>query len=193
VQRLQPQAVKRWSRGARAGRPSQFALAKILRCPTCGTALTGTRDRGGRRVRYSCRLGSVTPHQRITISEHLIMPAIQMEAERLRPPFAEVESRTRDERQRARLEGKREKVIDSYVDEKITKADRDRRLAAIDTEFAALDSRRIMLAVPSIAEIDWDDPAKVNGVLAALFEEVRLDAASFQPTAFTWRVPEWRG
>ncbi len=51
-----------------------------------GLALTGTRDRNGRRVRYSCRLGSVTPHARVSVSEHLILPAFMEEAARLAAP-----------------------------------------------------------------------------------------------------------
>jgi hypothetical protein len=113
------------------------------------------------------------------------------EAEHLRAP-SEVEATVRDERQRATLEAKRERIIDAYVDDKISKADRDTRLTAIDAEFASLDQRRVVLAVPPIGDIDWEDPAKVNTVLKALFERVELDAKTFEPIGFTWRVPEWR-
>jgi DNA invertase Pin-like site-specific DNA recombinase len=191
VQRLEPQAVRQATRGARAGRPSSFSLARVLRCPTCGTSLTGTRDRGGRRVRYACRLGSVTPHPRTTVSEHLIMPAIRAEAEHLRAP-SEVEAVVHDQQQRAALEAKRERVIDAYVDARISKVERDRRLTVIDDAFVALDERRVVLAVPSITDIDWEQPAKVNPVLKALFQDITLDAETFQPAGFTWRVPEWR-
>jgi hypothetical protein len=34
----------------------------------------------------SCRLGSVTPHPRVSVSEHLILPAIRAEARRLKTP-----------------------------------------------------------------------------------------------------------
>jgi hypothetical protein len=103
-----------------------------------------------------------------------------------------VEATVRDERQRADLETRRERIIDAYVDGKITKAQRDTRLTAIDIDFAKLDERRVVLAVPSITDIDWEDPAKVNGVLRALFERVDLDQATFQPVGFCWRVAEWR-
>jgi hypothetical protein len=119
------------------------------------------------------------------------MSTIRAEAEHLRAP-SEVEATVRDERQRGVLEAKRERIIDAYVDAKVSKAQRDTRLAAIDTEFAQLDERRVVLAIPTVTDIDWADPAKVNGVLRALFERVDLDPVTFQPTGFTWRVPEWR-
>ena len=75
VKRMDPSVGRRRDKGVRAG-GSDFVLARLLRCPTCGTMLTGTRDRERpRRVRYSCRLGTALPHLRITVSEHLILTA----------------------------------------------------------------------------------------------------------------------
>ncbi len=82
IRRLDPSVLPlRPSKGAAAG-GSDFVLARLLRCPTCGTMLTGTRDRDGHRVRDSCRLGTVTPHPRISITESHILPSIQAEAGR---------------------------------------------------------------------------------------------------------------
>lgn len=193
VKRLDP-AIRseRPSRGYKAG-GSDFILARLLRCPTCGTRLTGTRDRvdgpNRGRVRYACRLGSVTPHQRVSVSEHLILDAVKAEAGRLRAP-SEVESVTGDAAARAELDARRRRIIDLYESGHIDRADREQRLAAVAQQIAAIDSRRVIEAVPTI---DWDwDARSLNGVLRALFETIELDPATFQPVAFAWTVPEWR-
>lgn len=189
VKRLDPSvAAQRPTRRYAAG-GSVFALARLLRCPTCGTQLTGTRDRDGRRVRYSCRLGSVTPHARVSVSEHLILPAIRAEADRLLTPEA-VEREADDVGQRAALEARRLRIIDLYESGLVDRGERERRLAKVHEQLANLDSRRIVQAVP---RIDWSwEPKALNAVLAALWETITLDPGTFQPTAFVWRVPEWR-
>jgi DNA invertase Pin-like site-specific DNA recombinase len=167
---------------------SDFTLARLLRCPTCGTMLTGTRDRDGRRVRYACRLGSVTPHKRVSVSEHLILPTIQAEAARLRTP-QRVEGAV-DADERARLEERRLRIQDMYDSGDIDRDDYRRRLAAVDEAEAAVDVRDVVLTVPAI---DWTwPPRRLNGVLRALFDRIELDPETFQPIAFAWSVPEWR-
>lgn len=193
VRRLDPTiGAMRPTRGYAAG-GTDFTLARLLRCPTCGTRLTGTRDRlDGRnrgRVRYSCRLGTAKPHQRISISEHLILPAIRAEADMLMTPEA-IEATEHDGPQRAALDAKRSRWLEQYAEGLIEKAERDRRLAAVDDAVAKLDARRVMLAVP---RLDWSgEPRKVNAVLRALFDTIELDPATFQPVRFDWTVPEWR-
>lgn len=189
VKRLDPSLNgHRATRGYAAG-GTDFTLARMLRCPTCGTLLTGTRDRGGRRVRYSCRLGSVMPHARVSVSEHLILPAIRAEAEHLTTPEA-VETLSDPAGERAELEARRARVLDMYESGLIDKADRERRLQAVIAALERLDSARIIEAVPVI---DWSwSPRELNRVLSAIFADVTLDPATFQPVAFTWSVPEWR-
>jgi DNA invertase Pin-like site-specific DNA recombinase len=191
INRLEPSAtVLGRSRGVRAG-GSDFILARLLRCPTCGTQLTGTRDRDGRRVRYSCRLGSVRPHPRVSVTEHLILPAIRAEVARLRAPEA-VQAVRDDARQRPALEARRARILDMYESGDIDKPEKDRRLSEVAEGLARLDSRRTMMAVP---KVDWTwEPKKLNAVLRALFERIELDASTFQPkaTGFVWTVPEWR-
>lgn len=195
VKRLDPSvAAQRPSRGYMAG-GSDFALARLLRCPTCGTRLTGTRDRtqgpNGGRVRYSCRLGTVIPHPRITISEHLIMPAIRAEADRLITP-EQIEAPSDDTGQRAELESRRARILDLYEAGHIEREDRERRLEAVSEQMSRLDARRVILAIPE--QINWDaGPRKLNAVLRALFDKIELDPETFQPVAFEWAVPEWRG
>ena len=189
VKRLDPSLNgHRASRGYAAG-GTDFTLARLLRCPVCNTRLTGTRDRGGRRVRYSCRLGSVTPHPRVSISEHLILPAIRKEADTLATP-EQIETMSDPAGERAGLEARRLRVLDMFEAGHIDRADRERRLLAITDGLERLDSARIIEAVPAIA---WDAPPReLNALLGAIFERIDLDPETFQPVAFTWRVPEWR-
>lgn len=186
VQRLQG-LPRRPAKGVKAG-GSDFALAQLLRCPTCGTRLTGTRDRDGRRVRYSCRLGSVTPHARVSVTEHLILPAIQTEVARLVVPH-EID----DEEQtvaRQDLENRKARVLDMFEAGHIDRDERERRMRAIYDARERLEARQVVLAVP---DVDWSWPPKaINHALRAIFEDVRLDPETFQPVAFAWRVPEWR-
>jgi DNA invertase Pin-like site-specific DNA recombinase len=192
VKRLDP-AVRqqRPSRGyAAAG--TDFVLARLLKCPTCGTMLTGTRDRvdgpNKGRTRYACRLGSVIPHPRVSVSEHLIMPAIEAETDRLRVPSrvgTEIDGGARAEQEARRL-----RIIDLYESGHVDRDERDRRLADVHTAMEQLDARRVTLNVPAI---DWAWPPRaVNGVLRALFDGIVLDPETFKPVSFTWRVPEWR-
>lgn len=190
VKRVADPGPRRPTRGYAAG-GTDFALARLLRCPTCGTMLTGTRDRGGSRVRYSCRLGTSLPHPRISVTEHLILPAIQIEVSRLRPPDV-LSMETADEQARVRLSARRTEVIDMAEHGYIDRAERDRRMARIADEMAALDSRRVAVAIPAV---DWTwPPRQLNAVLHALLDAITLDPATFQPLpdGFAWRVPEWR-
>ena len=193
VKRLDPSVpVMRPSRGYKAG-GSEFILARLLRCPTCGTLLTGTRDRvdgpNRGRVRYACRLGTVTPHPRVSVSEHLILPAIRDEAEHLRTP-EQIEGEERST-ERAELEARKLRILDMFEAGHIDRGERERRLAAVGESLRALDNRRMIEAVP---EIDWEwAPKDLNRVLRAMFERIDLDPQTFAPVGFTWAVPEWRG
>lgn len=195
VTRLRPELKRHRERGVAAG-GSDFILGRLLRCPTCGTMLTGTRDRGGRRVRYSCRLGTALPHPRISVSEHLILPAIRAEVEHLTLPGDTAEAIAQDDGRRAELEARRSRIIDMYEAGHIDTADRERRLAAVHDALAALEDRRVLRAIPPV--VDWSKPpAKLNAVLRALFTRITLDPSSFQPVpdpklAYEWTVPEWR-
>ncbi len=62
-----------------------FVLARLLRCPTCETLLTGTRVRRGT-TRYACSNYAAMPHPRSSVSEALILPWIVEEAAQFRPP-----------------------------------------------------------------------------------------------------------
>lgn len=193
VKRADPSALaRRGGSGTRAG-PSHFILARLLRCPTCGTRLSGTRDRidgpNKGRVRYACRLGSVTPHRRVSISEHMILEDVKAEVARLQTP-ERVEERRGDVSRRTVLGRRRENVLDMYEAGHIDRTELDRRMAAIAAEEAKLQDEQLVSAIP---RIDWSwEPRTLNRVLRALFVEIELDPATFKPVGFEWTVPEWR-
>lgn len=170
-----------------------FILSKLLKCPTCGTLLTGMADRegrkGGPRIRYACRLGSVTPHPRMSVSEHLILPAIQAEADHLITP-EQLEAENGDVEKRAELEQRRARVLDMYEAGDLDRDEYRRRIDAIDQDVARLDARRVVTAIP---RLDWSwQPRQINAVLRAMFSAIELDPESFTAIAFAWTVPEWR-
>lgn len=179
-------------RGPKAIGPD-FILAKLLKCPTCGTLLTGLADRDGRkqgpRIRYACRQGSVLPHPRMSVTETRILGAIKDEAERLMTPD-EYEAGSDESGQRLELENRRARVLDMYESSDIDRDEYRRRVSAIDATVAKLDSHRVLTAIPGL---DWTwPPRQINAVLRALFESIELDPLTFEPTRFEWTVPEWR-
>lgn len=187
VRRMDPSVIGKTEQGVKAGK-ADFLFARLLHCGTCGTTLTGKRDRDGRRVRYSCHCFAL-PHPRTGITESLILPAIKAEVAHLQTPEA-VELTTGDEAERASLEAKRARIIDTYTDGLIDKAERDRRMAAVMAGLDLLSARQEMVELP---RIDWTEPiAELNAVLRALLTRIDLDPLTFQPVGYKWTVPEWR-
>jgi DNA invertase Pin-like site-specific DNA recombinase len=188
VKRLDP-TIKSPGRGKRT--PRQFILARLLQCPACGSRLTGSRlkeKNGGRRTRYACRFAESKPHPRSTVTEKLVLPAIQAEVAHLRTP-EEVEIGD-DEKERADLERRRMVVLDMAESGDIDRAERQRRLMRIGDAVAKLDGRRMVEPIPPV---DWSwPPERLNAVLRAMFTSIQLDPNTFQPVAFEWTVPEWR-
>jgi hypothetical protein len=128
-------------------------------------------------------------HQRVSVTESHILPAIRAEAARLQTP-ERVELEKNDTQRRAELDKRRDRVIDLYEVGHIDRVDRERRLSAIQAEIETLDSRRMIQSIP---EIDWSWPPKaLNRVLRSVFADIQLDPATFQPIGFSWTVPEWR-
>ena len=188
VRRLDP-TVRSIAKGARAG-GSDILLARVMRCPTCDTAMTGIRDRAGARVRYACRMGTAKPHPRISIQENLILPAFMQEAARL-VSLTVPDLPGEDERHRLELETQRTRVQDMYQAGDLDRTSYRQRLDRIANAEAALDARRMTMTLPE--GIDWSKPTRtVNAALRALWRSVTLDPETFQPIAFEWTVPEWR-
>ena len=66
----------------------------------------------------------------------------------------------------------------------------ERRLRDIDERVEKLDVRHIVEAVPVI---DWTEATRpLNAALRAMFDQIKLDPATFQPVDFQWTIPEWR-
>jgi DNA invertase Pin-like site-specific DNA recombinase len=167
----------------------------LLRCQ-CEAVMGQTVGEGGRPM-YRCPDGVTDPaHSRpYMVSEARIIEAMKAEADHLQVPADRVEMAAVDERKRAALNAKREKVLDMYVEglfDKVGgKAERDRRLAVIDDAVAALDAAQVLVDVPQ--SIDWTKPpAVVNTVLRALWERVEL-GPDLMPARFVWRQQTWRG
>lgn len=190
VKRMIPTEVRRPTKGARAG-GSDFVLAGLMVCPVCGTRMTGTRDRDGRRVRYSCRMGSARPHPRVSVSEHLILGTIKAEVARLRVPGSRFEELDADEAAIRSLEERRTRVVDLYESGLVDRAERDRRIAVITDEMVRLDARRVVEDIPDRVDWEWD-ARTLNVALRAIFRGITLDPQTFQPVAFEWLVERWR-
>lgn len=192
VARLDPSVARRPPLRGYAAGGAKFTLSRLLVCPTCGTLMTGARlklPKGGTRVRYACRFAESMPHPRVAISEHLILPAIRDEVAHLSTPET-VETTERDRTEEAALLARRARVLDMYDRGDVDRAEYARRLAAVTDALAALNAKRVVMAVP---RVDWSwTPSELNAVLVALFERIELDPATFQPVRFVWRVPGWR-
>lgn len=186
VQRLDP-TIRSQGRGVKA--KVAFRFARLLRCPTCGTYLTGSTSKG--QPRYVCSNYAAMPHERISISERQILPAIEAEAARLRVPGDTLDWAEGSADRHADLDAKRTRVIDMYAEGLITdKADRDRRLVAIEDERATIIDERVMTAIPNAINFDWP-VQELNASLRAIWTQVDLDA-NLLPVSAEWRVPEWR-
>jgi hypothetical protein len=134
-------------------------------------------------------MGTALSHPRVSVTEHLILPAIRAEVDRLRLPEA-VEATTMDKAERVALEQRRARILDMFESGLIDKHDRERRLAAVTNGLSRLDAQRVMLAIPNV---DWTwTPRQLNRVLRAIFDGIQLDPITFKPIAFEWAVPAWR-
>jgi hypothetical protein len=124
------------------------------------------------------------------VSEQVVLEWARGEAARLRIPYDEVVIREQDENQRAVLEGRRGRLIDLHVDDRISRADYDNRVAVIDAEIAALEARERAVDVPK--SVDWSKPPEaIQPVLATMWRRVVVDLAAKSFEA-EWLVPEWR-
>ena len=194
VRRLEPGLpVLRANRGYRAG-GTDFALARLLRCPTCATSLTGTRDRDGRRVRYSCRLGTALPHPRISVTESHVLPAIIDEVQRwIRTPIFQATADVEDQARAAKL-AEDQAELKRMFDRGLLK-EGPYRLALADLEPVVVeeDESWIEDLDPRNLPTVWTHgtPAQQNRALRRVFDQIVLDPATFQPLGYKPR-PRWR-
>ena len=171
--------------GAKA--EADWVLYQLITCH-CGATLTPCDKRGPRLCCYRARVD--TDHARpFGVANSKIMPALMAEAARLRAPSA-VEVAAAGTERREALSAKRSRIIDSYADGAIGKADRDARLRDVDEALERLDAETRIVDLP--AEVDWTwPPRQLNAVLRAIWERVEL-GPDLLPVRFVWRVPEWR-
>lgn len=166
-------------------------FARLLLC-RCGALLTPRKDVAnptGASGYYCSRSYRLPQRGRMHAPERPILEWAQAEAARLRLPDAVEIQTAGDEELRRRLEVRRSRVIDAYVDGVIDKVERDGRLRGIDGE---ADRIAVSTAVAKIPALDWSwPPAELNTALRALWEYVELDDA-LRPIRAVWRVPEWR-
>jgi DNA invertase Pin-like site-specific DNA recombinase len=170
---------------------SPFLLYRLLRCP-CGAIMTASRDgRGNREPVYRCHKADNTPdHGPYRVGESAALPWVMAEAARLRVPLRDIGRNAANEAERERLSVKRSRVIDSYTDGAIDKAERDRRLAAVDADVAAIVDEQRMEAIPQA--VDWSQPpAIVNELLRAMWTHVEL-GPDLRPIRAAWRRADWR-
>jgi len=213
IRRLIPDEVAPGTtRGAKAGNRT-YRLARLLACGTCGSIMSPSLDTRRGFVRYSCRLAHITPHGRGWVSEHRILPGVKAEAERAEFQIKRLQvGKPEDEQALSALASKRSRVIDTYTDGLIDKAERDRRLAEIAESESKLSTRRWIrrIAIPPVIADTTDedgvvvkggDPATVNAYLRRLFDRVTVDMS--QPARrgpshvtlalrFDWRDPSLR-
>jgi DNA invertase Pin-like site-specific DNA recombinase len=164
-------------------------LYRLLRCP-CGQILTPKMNHQRGITAYICYrarydASHVRPYQ---VAERRLLPWVQGEIARIRPPEAVV-LEERDAGRRAALEARRRRILDNYEDGLIDRADRDRKLEATAAEVERLDARTRLVNVP---EIDWSWPTQaLSAVLRTILQSIDLDD-QMNPVRATWLVPEWR-
>lgn len=177
--------------GAKARAP--YVLYGLLRCH-CGHVLTGSRVRNGSDpayCSYKCHMARTVPNHGIgSVPEKRILAWVREEAGHLQLPGNRVEEMKRNEAAIADLEARRGRLIDLFVNGDIDRAEKDRRLAAINDEIDAVEATYALETVPP--EIDWSwHPEQINLVLRALWDHVQMDDR-MQPMKAEWLVPQWR-
>lgn len=188
-------------RGSPAGRHS-FRFSSLIACSECGGFLTGSRDARRGDVRYACSRARVTPHARAWVNESKLLPVIKAEAELAALAVRRLQRGTpEDEAKLATLAGKRTRVIDTYADGLIDRAERDRRLAEVATEEGRLSAVRWVKQIALPPDVERDEPARVNPYLRRVFVRAVVDMSEralrgpsrWVPTlAFEWRDPSMR-
>lgn len=188
VLRERPELVPvRTRRGATARPPRLFA--GLLRCPHADEhpntpgILTSMPTKWG--VRYYCRTAHYDPtHARpYIVSERTILAWARDEVARfgreLHVDYQDVQAGATATL--AALEARRQRVVEAYIDGDIDRAEKTRRLAAIDAELPAVESTRRVSRFTLRGKVDWNaDPATVNGELRNLWQYIEL-GADMQP------------
>lgn len=190
--------------GKPAGPSRTFRLARLLVCSVCGKTLTGSWDPRRDEARYLCPGHRVARHPRGWVSEQVLMPLVAEEASRLRLVIGERRRKDGVAGDAARaldLATQRERLADLYLAGVIDAAGRDRRLAAIREEEAALTATRWVRGLHVPPDVETGDVPGVNGFLRRLFRSITIPMgepakrgpSSWRPRlAFEWSDPGLR-
>lgn len=190
IEREAPDRLPRRAASGRRGESASTAvLAKVLRC-WCGRTLTPNLSGGIQS--YYCAGGNSNraTHPRVSIAESRIIGWIRDEAARLRVPLDGVEAGEDDGARLDAIEAKRGRVVESYIEGLIDKAERDRRLGDLERERDRVEARQRAYIVPPAIDWSWQ-PRDINGALRALWRYVQMDE-QLRPVSAEWTVPEWR-
>lgn len=170
-------------RGART--VSTRFFSRLLVCPHDGSVLT-TMPRKDASPAYLCRVGHRAArgdHPRPwVVAETRILPWAKEEAAKVqRLDFSyDEEARVASEDAVAQLAAKRGRWLEMYAEGDIDKAERDRRLAAIERERSKLESVRRVKTFTLQQGIDWTEPPSVvNTRLRELWSAIRLAYVPF--------------
>lgn len=158
-------------------------LSGVLRC-RCGTIMSPNGDG------WTCAMGTRGAHEKpYNVQDTIVLPWVRAEADRLSIAVDSIEDAA-DEGRREAIEAKRQKLIDLYLDDAISRADMDAKMKDLDTRIVALEARAGVHDVPR--RIDWEgwSPPVINEVLRSLFT-VEL-GEDMRPVRAVWIVPEWR-
>jgi hypothetical protein len=147
-----------------------------------------------RRVVYHCHLDSVKPHGRSSVAETTLLPLFIEELSHARL----IQKRSRrgsaaDEATLAALDARRTAVGDNYEAGVITKEAWREKLDDIARQEVGLSVMRAVVRIAFPADLEHDDPERVNTYLRTLLDHVTVDMAKparkgGPPTlAFTWR------
>ena len=191
VQRMDP-TIRSAPRGRKPRVP--FVLARLLRCPTCETLLTGTRVRRGA-IRYACSNYAAMPHPRSSVSEALVKPWIIEKVDGLRPPSGPVQLGAAEDgvgSRRAELEAERAHVTSLALDPRMDRRVIDVRLAEIDKEIEVIENKTNEAAVV-LPPINWNwSDQDINGLLRLAIDHVVL-GPDLRPMDIKWRgrIAEW--
>lgn len=179
LQREAPELVPvRPAMGSRTVATQRFS--RLLVCPHDGAILT-TMPRRDASPAYLCRAGHRSPRGRHpspwSVAETRILPWAKEEAakvQRLDVTWDE-EAREASEAAIDRVNAKRTRWLEMYAEGEIDKAERDRRLAAIEKERADLESIRRIKSFTLRQGIDWTaPPGVINARLRELWRSIRL-------------------
>jgi DNA invertase Pin-like site-specific DNA recombinase len=197
----------RRSRGVRAG-AGEFNLSRLLVCGACGTVMTPSRDTRTREVRWYCRNARVDKgsHGRGWVSEKLLLPAVEDEAERAVRQLMErrVHVGSEDDEAKATaLDAKEARILDLASDGLMTKDEARRRLGELGTARRGLAIRRTILRLtlpPIIVRAEGAEPSpprEVNAYLRRVLDRIVVESMadparrgpSREPIrlAFDWR------